>query len=278
VTAAWPVDPLAGRRPDVEAGAELVRAAMADGPDPSGDVREWAHEIDVLLAERDANRHPDRALLALPGQLSASRVVALAADPVALAARLRRPMPEPPSPQARRGSEFHAWLERRFASAALVDLDELPGADGPDGPDGAEELDGADGARDGPGPAGTEELRRRFLESEWAARTAEAVEVAVETPVAGVVLRGRIDAVFRRPDGGWEVVDWKTGAEPGPAAAAHRAVQLAVYRLAWARLQGVPVESVGAAFFYAATGRTVRPVDLLNEAGLESLLSLSGRP
>jgi len=94
-------------------------------------------------------------------------------------------MPEPPSPQARRGSAFHAWLERRFGAAALVDVDELPGS----GDDAAADPDLA-------------ELQRTFLASEWAGRTAEYVEVAVETPVAGVMLRGRIDAVFRRDDGG----------------------------------------------------------------------------
>jgi DNA helicase-2/ATP-dependent DNA helicase PcrA len=49
-------------------------------------------------------------------------------------------------------------------------------------------------------------------------------------------------------------------------------VQLAVYRLAWARLQGVPVEHVGAAFFHAATGATVRPVELLDALALEALV------
>ena len=80
--------------------------------------------------------------------------------------------------------------------------------------------------------------------------------------------------MFRRDDGGWDVVDWKTGAPPPPAAAPLRAVQLAVYRLAWARLHDVPLDQVSAAFFYAATGTTVRPVDLLDEAALEALLTL----
>jgi DNA helicase-2/ATP-dependent DNA helicase PcrA len=186
-------------------------------------------------------------------------VVALATDALALAERLRRPMPEPPSPQARRGSEFHAWLERRFQAAALVDVDELPGA-------GDDLLDDE--------AVALEALQATFLASEWASRTAEAVEVAVETPVAGVVLRGRIDAVFARPDGGWDVVDWKTGRPPGPERARTVAVQLAIYRLAWSRLHRVPLHQVSAAFFYAATGRTVRPVDLLEEAGLEELLTL----
>jgi len=208
----------------------------------------------VLLAERDAARVA-RAEVELPAHLSASRIVALAADPVALAARLRRPLPEPPSPHARRGSSFHTWLERRFAAAALVDVDELPGAADDDLPE-----------------DGLERLQEAFLASEWAHRIPEAVEVSVETPVAGLVVRGRIDAVFRGPGGRWDVVDWKTGAPPSGAETGARAVQLAVYRLAWARLQGVPVDRVGAAFFYAARGRTVRPVDLLDEAGLERLV------
>jgi DNA helicase-2/ATP-dependent DNA helicase PcrA len=265
-TGAWPPDPLGERRPAVAAGAALVRGAidaLVDGdagpdPEPPADGRaaRWAREIELLLAERDAARSGELTAT-LPEHLSASRVVALAADPVALAARLRRPMPEPPSPQARRGSAFHAWLERRFGAAALVDVDELPGA-----------------ADDAAADEDLAALRETFLASEWARRTPEAVEVAVETPVAGVVLRGRIDAVFRRDDGGWDVVDWKTGAPPPEAARPVRAVQLAVYRLAWARLHGVPLDRVSAAFFYAATGETVRPVDLLDEAGLEALLRL----
>jgi hypothetical protein len=49
-------------------------------------------------------------------------------------------------------------------------------------------------------------------------------------------------------------------------------VQLAAYRLAWAALAGVPVASVSAAFYYVAADLTVRPADLLDEAGLAALL------
>lgn len=195
--------------------------------------------------------------MVLPLHLSASQMVTLAADPDRLADRLRRPMPQQPNPQTRRGSAFHAWLEQRFAAGALVDVDELPGAADDDGGD--EDL---------------AVLQQRFLASPWAERIPEAVEVAVETPVAGVMLRGRIDAVFRREDGGWDVVDWKTGAPPsGPAEAGARAVQLAVYRLAWSALAGAEPHRVGAAFFYAATGETVRPVDLLDPEGLAAVIT-----
>ncbi|MCE0534907.1 ATP-dependent helicase [Kineosporia rhizophila] len=215
----------------------------------------WAREVDVLLAERDAAASGELTVR-LPAHLSASRAVALAADRQGLAERLRRPMPAQPSPQARRGSAFHAWLERRFGAAALVDIDDLPGAG-----DDHEDLR-------------LETLQQNFLASEWAERTAEAVEVSIETPVAGVALRGRIDAVFRRPDGMWDVVDWKTGRPPTREQMPALSVQLAVYRLAWSRLQGIPVEQVSAAFFYASVGRTVRPVDILDEAALEELLTV----
>ncbi len=273
--ATWPLDPIAGRREAIEGGAARVRAALAapagtageavgadesDGADrPFGAddaAQRWAAEIEVLLAERDRS-HSLELEVQLPTHLSASRLVRLAEDPVALAGDLRRPMPRPPAPEARRGTAFHAWVEQRFGVTAMVDVLELPGA--------ADE-----------GPAQDErlpELQANFLASEWADRVPSAIEVAIETPVAGTVLRGRIDAVFPAGEGRWDVVDWKTGSEPHGRAATARAVQLAAYRLAWARLQAVPVEQVGAAFFYAATGRTVRPVDLLDEAALTALLT-----
>jgi DNA helicase-2/ATP-dependent DNA helicase PcrA len=259
----WPLDPLGPQRAAIEEGAAMVVAAIGErvpGPPAGEEEAGWAAEVDLLLTERDAAAGA-RIAVQLPAHLSASRLVALAEDPQALAARLRRPMPEQPSPQARRGSEFHAWLERRFAAAALLDVEELPGASD------------AETAAD----AGAElaALQQTFLASEWAHRTAEAVEVAIETPVAGVVLRGRIDAIFPREGGGWDVVDWKTGPPPTGDHARAAAVQLAVYRLAWSRLTGTPLEQVGAAFFYASTGETVRPVDLLDQAALEDLLTLS---
>ena len=157
----------------------------------------WAEEIELLLAERDRSRRSDVAV-ELPTHLSASRLVRLAEDPAALAADLRRPMPRPPAPEARRGTAFHAWVEQRFGAAAMVDVLELPGA--------ADE-----------GPAADDrlpELQANFLASEWADRKPVAIEVAIETPVAGTVLRGRIDAVFpHRPTAAWTS---STG-RPGPS-------------------------------------------------------------
>jgi DNA helicase-2/ATP-dependent DNA helicase PcrA len=260
----WPYDPLGARRPTVEAAAAAVLSALNTALNQDADTQqhadahpsEWSAEVERLLAERAASSNPIREV-DLPVHLSASRVVQLAADPAALAEQIRRPMPTEPRPQTRRGTAFHAWLEERFRAETLVDLWDLPGASDEDAaPD--EELP---------------RLKETFLASEWAGRTPEAVEVDVETPVAGVVLRGRIDAVFRRPDGGYDVVDWKTGRPPTGDRLRAAAMQLAVYRLAWARLQGLPIEKVGAAFFYASTGETVRPADDLDEAALVALVT-----
>ena len=90
-----------------------------------------------------------------------------------------------------------------------------------------------------------------------------------DTLIGDRQVRGRIDAVFADPDGGFDVVDWKTGQPPRTKAEKDAvAVQLAAYRLAWAALAGVPLDQVRAAFYYVRHDQTVRPADLLDEAGL----------
>ncbi|MBB5891583.1 ATP-dependent helicase [Kutzneria kofuensis] len=267
-TARWPVDPLAARREAVAEGATMVLAALADLSNPDAEREEdteeeddpegWAADVDVLLAEREAARSR-RELVALPDQLTVSQLVELADDPDALARRLRRPLPFPPNPLARRGTAFHAWLEQRFKSNRLFDLDELPGA--------ADDVVGQETDAD------LARLRSAFLSSQWADRVPVDVEVAFETEVDGVSVRGRMDAVYADPDGGWTVVDWKTGAVPDEDKLPALSVQLAAYRLAWAALKNVPVDRVRAAFHYVRHDHTLRPADLLDADGLKLLLS-----
>ncbi|GAA1868225.1 ATP-dependent helicase [Actinomadura bangladeshensis] len=216
----------------------------------------WARDVELLLAERDRGRGGDGLLVELPAHLSVSSLVSLARDPAALARQIRRPMPRPPAPYARRGTAFHAWLESRWGQQRLLDPDELPGA--------ADE-----GAAD---DAHFERLRSRFEESEWASREPLDIEVPFETIIGDRLIRGRMDAVFRSPGGGYEVVDWKTGSPPSGDEARFVSVQLAAYRLAWAELTGVDVSQVSAAFHYVSANVTVRPADLLDAAGLAALL------
>ncbi|MHB8275039.1 MAG: RecB family exonuclease [Dermatophilaceae bacterium] len=278
VSAPWPGDPMAARRGQLSDAVQVVLDAMADleaGDDPDGTalgsvdpserlgelpaegprVVGREREIAMLLAERDSAARPSDIEVRVPRHLSASAVVSYVADPQAFARDLRRPMPSPPALAARRGTAFHAWVEQHFARAAFVDLLDLPGSADED-------------------PADDDELplmKELFLTSEWANRSPEAIEIAIETTVAGMAIRGRVDAVFHRPGGGFTVVDWKTGAKPSGENAKSRGLQLGVYRLAFARLRGLTLDDVDAAFYYAGTGETVFP-DLPDEEQLATLM------
>ena len=280
VSAIWPADPMAARRAQLSDAVQVVLDAMADlktrddvdepsdGPGEPGDgpgepsegpgesrVTGRERELRILLAERDAAARPREIEVKVPRHLSASGVVSFAGDPQAFARELRRPMPSPPALAARRGTAFHAWVEQHFARAAFVDLCDLPGSADDDAAD--DEL--------------LPLMKELFLASEWAGRSPAAIEIAIETTVSEMAIRGRIDAVFSRPGGGFTVVDWKTGAKPSGDEARVRALQLGAYRLAFARLRGLSLDQVDAAFYYARTGETVFP-DLPDDTQLESLL------
>jgi DNA helicase-2/ATP-dependent DNA helicase PcrA len=244
---------------DRRRGADPAATAAADPDGYQELIDSWASEAELLLAERARRRAGGQPQVALPRQLPVSALVAMARDPGELAAQVRRPMPRPPAPHALRGTEFHRWLEERFGQPQLIDADELPGA--ADDPGGTEP------------DAALAELKSQFAASEWADRQPAEVEVPFETLVADRLVRGRIDAVFAdAADGRYDVVDWKTGRPPGGEAERRAvAVQLAAYRLAWAELAGVQVSEVRAAFYYVRFDQTVRPADLLDEAGLTAL-------
>ena len=115
-----------------------------------------------------------------------------------------------------------------------------------------------------------EELQAAFLRSPYARREPVAVEAPFELVLGATVVRGRIDAVYET-EGGFEVVDWKTGGEQADP------LQLAVYRLAWAQLHGLPPERVEAAFLYVRSGAVVRPEGLPGREELERLLAAPGQ-
>ena len=275
VPVAWPAPPGGPHYEAVREAAALVDAARAGASAPSGPLSDvgrqlaeaWQRDTALLLAEREERRGDAASAVSLPGRLSVSSLVTMAADPAELARQIRRPMPRPPAPQARRGSAFHQWLEERFGQQRLIDATDLLGA--ADEP--ADDGDAGDLAL----------LRERFEAGEWGGRWPVEVEVPFETLIAGRAVRGRIDAVFGDAgDGGYDVVDWKTG-QP-PASDEERrvaAVQLAAYRLAWAGLAQVPLDQVRAAFYYVRENLTLRPADLLDAAGLAALIeSIPAQP
>ncbi len=251
--AVWPVDPLGPRRQRMETAAQAVlEAASADVPAPA--AGRWSQETELLLAR---HRPPNEVVqVELPAHISASMLVDLKDDPAEVTRQLRRPVPRQPGMAARKGTAFHAWVEEFFGTSGMLDIDEYPGA--------------ADAYVDE--AYQLEDMVATFEASEWAQRTPAYIEVPVETKVDAVVVRGRIDAVFQDADGGWDLIDWKTGAPPSSAKLDVRAVQLAVYRLAWSRLKGVPLEKVRAAFYYVAADKVIRPYNLAGEAELERII------
>ncbi|WP_026256311.1 ATP-dependent helicase [Mycobacterium sp. 155] len=256
VKAIWPAKPSPDG--DVRRGAELIARAMAGDLGEGTDTDGWGADVDALLAERA--RAPHTVPAELPGQVSVSTLVELSRDPQAALQRLHRRLPQRPDPHALLGTIFHEWVQRFFHAERLFDLDDLPGAvDSEVGRGCAEEL---------------AVLQDAFVMSSWAARTPIEVEVPFDMVLGKTVVRGRIDAVFADTDGTATVVDWKTGEPPNtPEAKEQAAIQLAVYRLAWAALRGCPPGSVRAAFHYVRSGQTVRPETLPGAEELAALLA-----
>ncbi|MBC9726375.1 UvrD-helicase domain-containing protein [Streptomyces sp. TRM68367] len=249
-----PASGTGGRRPEPSPEHPPVDEPNHLTPEEARTVASWDRDLDALTGEllRARERVTE---VPLPASLTASQLLRLAADPDGLAQELARPMPRPPQPAARRGTRFHAWIETRFEELTLPvpTPDDLPGSD-------AEIADERD----------LEALKDAFERTAYAHRTPYRVEAPFQLAIAGRVVRGRIDAVYKEGDGDgatYEIVDWKTSrtrtADP---------LQLAVYRLAWAEQQGVPVESVTAAFLYVRSGEVVRPGNLPGRAELERLL------
>lgn len=216
-------------------------------------VKRWRREAELLIAKRDAVK--ERNTVHMPSHVSASALVAMDTNPEAFIMGLRRPMPARPGSAARAGTTFHTWVENFFGDSAIFDMDELPGAD-----------DYVDEELDLPALAET------FRKSQWAHRQPYAIELPVETPVGSVTVRGRIDAVFRTDSGGWDLIDWKTGRVPHGQDLRRKSGQLALYRLAFARLRGLDLSQVSAAFYYVTEDKEVRPHDLATEKELEAIV------
>jgi DNA helicase-2/ATP-dependent DNA helicase PcrA len=253
LTAVWPRDYLGDKRAQFDTAIELVNASdvhpLIDTQD--SEVNSWIMDAHSLITEQ-RKRAVDVVEVALPTRLSTSTLVALHENPQELALNIRRPMPRGQDQYSRRGTAFHLWVERQFTDAATLFGDEY--------------LDYLDPLDDDSKLA---DLKAAWLKGTFANRAPARVEVPFETTIAGVLIRGRIDAIYAVGDG-FQVVDWKTGSKQLGKSAQ---VQLAMYRLAWAKLSGCDISKISAAFHYVPTGVTDQPADLLDEAALIALIS-----
>ncbi len=257
MTREWPMDPLGGRRAVVERAAALVRAAQHDPDRP-----EPMPELSRLLAERAERMRG--AATAVPTRVPASRFKDYVTDFQGTLGRIARPMPERPYRQTRLGTLFHAWVERRS---------ELVGV-GPRLDDGLWETDDEFADSGDVSPADAADLavlQERFERSEWGQLKPVAVEIEIdfafgasagsEAGAPGHVVICKLDAVYRRDDRGGriEIVDWKTGKAPRTAEEREeRMLQLALYRLAYHRRFGVPLEEIDVALYYVADDLVIR--------------------
>jgi DNA helicase-2/ATP-dependent DNA helicase PcrA len=198
-------------------------------------VERWDRDIAVLESESAE----DSALVRyvrLPASITTTDVMRIAENREAFAIDLARPMPRISSVAARRGTDFHAWVEQRWRG----DLGLVSPAD-------AESVDPT--WRPDPDLAA---LMESFDNGPFGNRPPFAVEVPFSTVIDGVPVRGRIDAVFALDDGTWEVIDWKTSVKENA-----EENQLRVYRKAWAEIREVDQSIVSAGFHYVRTGATI---------------------
>ncbi|MEU9164334.1 UvrD-helicase domain-containing protein [Streptomyces sp. NPDC048424] len=238
-------------------GGGRYGGAAGLAPEDARAIASWDRDLDALEGELRRARAAVRDV-ELPAALSASQLLRLAADEQGFVRDLARPMPKPPQPAARQGTRFHAWVESRFDELPLPFLDVL---------DPVADLPGAGSDQEIADEADLDSLKAAFERSPYADRPPHRMEAPVQLTLAGRVIRGRIDAVYRNDDGSYEIVDWKTGrtTEADP-------LQLAVYRLAWAEATNTPLSQVTAAFLHVRSGRVIRPRNLPDRARLERIL------
>ncbi|MHB1414025.1 MAG: RecB family exonuclease, partial [Chloroflexota bacterium] len=191
-------------------------------------------------------------------------------------------LPVRPSPYAALGREVHRQIEELSRPSATPILAEAP-ADNPDDTTErdlrheVEELVASQYQESPAGPSGRAsvgELIARFQASAYGRRPATYVELPFQLPLAGGVVRGRLDRLDRLPDGRWELVDFKSGRSHPESLPAYR-LQLNVYALAVCALFGARPDQLDARILFLGDGSVV-PVPL-GEDGLETARAVAGQ-
>jgi DNA helicase-2/ATP-dependent DNA helicase PcrA len=164
-------------------------------------------------------------------------------------------MPEIPYKQTMAGTLFHSWVEQRFG--VLANADELD----------AIELVNEDEAT----TKTVEELREIFEKSRFSSMKPFSIESEIQVTIKGNTFICKLDAVFET-ETGYEIVDWKTGKPPvGDKEIADRALQLALYRMAFARLHGVDPAKIEVCLYYVADDLEIKPEVVPSEGELIDL-------
>ncbi|MEY4205408.1 MAG: hypothetical protein RLZZ154_214 [Actinomycetota bacterium] len=263
ITAAWPkINPAVLKLQEVaklvDSSKPYTKEEVEQLITKTSDDEKVSLLTDLKMIINEMKSKSSKQDVILPTRLSVSTLLYLANDPQELALRLRRPMPNHIDKYARRGTEFHLWLENYFKHPALISMDELFNQNSTTNSDQDAPLD---------------KLQEAWLASDWAKKAPIDVEVGFETMIDATLIRGRIDAVYKVDADHYEVVDWKTGKVKSGDDLQSASIQLAMYRLAYAKLKNLPIENISAAFHYVIDNQTVKPADILDEQGLINLVS-----
>lgn len=273
LTQQWPMDPLGEahrikvERAAAEARSQDAQTAQARMRQLAESEREntrpasSANEITVghLNREIDALVHEAQVLesnasrVKLPVRIPASRFKDFVKDPQAMAEKFRRPVPEKPYLATMTGTLFHTWVEQRYGLVANTEVLDSLG-------DLIDELEVQS-------PDALEALQANFDKSRWATMTAREVESEIQVTIDQNTFICKIDAVFDvapddrdLPGKTIEIVDWKTGVPPqGDEEIAERALQLALYRMAYSLRHGIPEDQIVVCLYYVADDVVLRP-------------------
>ena len=231
-TASWPLDPvgenyqvtLSDAAKKVMQASEGLEQGLANSA--SGNIQE---EIDLLLKEQD-DRIARLAVVDLPVRIPASRFKEFVKDVDAMAAKYLRPTPAKPYRATRTGTLFHSWVEDFLVSEI-----------------------------DQPSSESVQDLAEIFKNSRFANLKDSEIEIEINLTHGVNTFVCKLDAVFHT-DGRYEIVDWKTGSPPETKDQEREMIlQLALYRFAYSKLRGIPIEQIDVCFYFVADNTELRP-------------------
>jgi DNA helicase-2/ATP-dependent DNA helicase PcrA len=249
-------NPLIARRAE---RARVWPQAARRAPDPS-----YPDGFAATVARARANTPEDHSLFPVseepapagPRALNVTSVVTYSDCPKKFYWTTIRPLPRRSSAAARIGTIVHAWIDQEGrVQGTLVDPDDY------------------DRGRPETDRTRIAELKTAFKASRFAGRAAVKSEEAFALVIGELIIHGRIDAIFAREGGGWEIVDWKTGRAPETEGAERW--QLELYALAAQEIWGKRPDELSLTFVYLGDASekqvAVRPASEIR-ADLELML------
>ncbi len=253
--AVWPPEPAERMpvHPEFSEGYAVVLDGLVAGETTAEEILErydpeLRTDAEAALAEHrrtiSALQRPASRSNVAPSESPSTSVTRAVASISSPSDTRHRPLPERPSEARRIGMEIHSWIEE--LSRGLIGLADEEVLDQP----GAH----VDSSR-------LVDLRKTFEQMGFPERTLKRLDAGdpmAEVPfvlkVGERLVKGRIDAVYETPDGGIEIVDFKTGAKPGESSV--ELDQLLVYAGALMKL-GLDVgKSIKLTYVYLADGTT----------------------